>query len=88
MKEEEEQPMRALLLLLCSTAAAAAPTVQKLTLVTSAGPIGTLTATTTGTTVDVDWRVDNNGRGPKIMEHIELGKDGLPVKWDIEGFTS
>jgi hypothetical protein len=77
--------MRALLLLLCSTAAAAAPTVQRLTLVTSAGPVGTLTSTSTGTTVDVDWRVDSNGRGPKLKEHLELGKDGLPVKWDIEG---
>ncbi|MBL8949995.1 MAG: amidohydrolase family protein [Myxococcaceae bacterium] len=59
--------------------------VHKLSLVTAAGPIGTFTATTTGNTIDVDWRVDDNGRGSKLKEHIELGAGKLPVKWEIEG---
>ena len=25
--------------------------------------------------MDVDWRVDDNGRGPKIREHIVLGAE-------------
>ncbi len=71
--------------LIVLVAVAAPGSVQKLTLVTSAGPIGTFTATTTGAVVEVDWRVDDNGRGPKLKERIELGRDRLPVKWEIEG---
>ena len=58
---------------------------QKLSLISSAGPIGTLAVTTNANVVDVDWRVDDNGRGPKIKKHIELGKDRLPAKWELEG---
>jgi len=47
--------------------------------------VGTLDVSTAGKTVDVDWRIDENGRGPKIKEHIELGPGGLPVRWQIEG---
>ncbi len=54
-------------------------------LLTSNGRIGTLKVTTEGTAVDVDWRVDDNGRGPKIREHIVLGPAGLPLLREISG---
>ena len=48
-------------------------------LVTANGRIGTLVVTSQGTSVDVDWRVDDSGRGPKIREHVVLGPNGLPT---------
>jgi hypothetical protein len=54
-------------------ALALAGTTERLALVTDNGRIGTPVVTTEGRTVDVGWRVDNNGRGPKIREHIVLG---------------
>jgi imidazolonepropionase-like amidohydrolase len=57
------------------------------TLMTAAGPIGTLAVTENGNRVDSDWRVDDNGRGPKLKEHIEVDKSGLPVLWQIEGHS-
>src|SRR5204862_6194938 len=47
--------------------------------------IGKLDVVTTGKIVEIDWRVDENGRGPKMKEHVELGPGGVPVAWQIEG---
>ena len=69
--------------LLCSVASAA--TVDTYALLTANGRRGTLTVTTQGAAIDVDWRVDNNGRGPKIREHIVMGSAGLPVLREISG---
>ncbi|MCC7073686.1 MAG: amidohydrolase family protein [Deltaproteobacteria bacterium] len=70
-------------------AARAAPTVERFTLVTSAGPIGTLTVSRStasdGERYDNQWRVDDNGRGSKLVERVELGRDGMARRWDIEG---
>lgn len=41
--------------------------------------------TSEGGTVRVEYRVDNNGRGPKLRETIELGADGIPVSWTVQG---
>jgi hypothetical protein len=54
-------------------------------LVTSSGTIGTLSVTEDGRSVDTVYRVDDNGRGSKLTEHVELGSDGLPRRWDIQG---
>jgi hypothetical protein len=62
-----------------------AAVVDSYVLLTSTGRIGTMKVTTEGKVVDVDWRVDDNGRGPKIREHIVLGTSGLPVRREIEG---
>ncbi len=62
--------------------------VERYALVTSTGRIGTLAVMTEGRAVDVDWRVDDNGRGPKIREHIVLGPKGLPVSRAIEGTST
>lgn len=50
--------------------------------------LGQLVATTTGDTVTVDYEFRNNGRGPTLAETIELGTDGLPVSWTIDGATT
>ena len=82
-----------MLRLLLSFALFAAPlargaTVERYALVTSTGRIGTLVVTTEGRAVDVDWRVDDNGRGSKIREHIVLGPKGLPTSRVIEGTST
>ena len=58
---------------------------SRYTLVTSSGTIGTLTVTESGRSVDSDYRVDDNGRGSKLREHVELGPDNLPRRWEIQG---
>jgi imidazolonepropionase-like amidohydrolase len=74
-----------LLVLALLPASSRAAVVDSYALLTSTGRIGTMKVTTEGKVVDVDWRVDNNGRGPKIREHIVLGASGLPVRREIEG---
>jgi hypothetical protein len=81
-------PMRHILLtvsLLTVTAGPLFAQPQRYTLVTSSGPIGTLTVTESGRAVDNEYRVDDNGRGSKLREHVDLGSDGLPRRWDIQG---
>jgi hypothetical protein len=58
---------------------------QHLTFVTSAGPIGFLSIEQTGNVIETEWHVDDYGRGSKLKEHLELGADGLPRRWDIVG---
>ena len=77
--------MFAVILAVQETAANAAAPSARFVLVTSTGPIGSLAVTDGGSATDTHWRVDDNGRGPKIKEHIELGPGGLPVRWDLEG---
>ena len=66
-------------------ALAAAPVAETWGLATSAGRIGTLKAVTQGRAVTVDWRVDDNGRGPKVTEAITLDARGLVQRRDIQG---
>ncbi len=62
---------------------------ERWSLLSATGKIGTLTSRRTpaasGDTVENDWRVDDNGRGSKIKERIELDGRGLPRRWEIEG---
>jgi len=76
------------LLLALVPSVALAATTERMALVTANGRTGTLTVTTEGRTVDVDWRVDDNGRGSKIREHIVLGPNGLPTSRVIEGTST
>jgi hypothetical protein len=80
--------LRASVLLALLPSLALAGTTERMALVTANGRIGTLVVTTEGRTVDVDWRVDDNGRGPKIREHIVLGPSGLPTSRIIEGTST
>jgi imidazolonepropionase-like amidohydrolase len=74
-------------LVLALAASAAAPVdTQHLTLVTPAGPVGFLSIERRpGGVVETEWHVDDNGRGSKLKERIELGPDGLPRRWEIGG---
>ncbi len=38
--------------------------------------------------IAIDFRIDDNGRGPKIRESIRLDAAGRPVEWHIEGSRS
>jgi len=64
---------------------ALAGTVDRYGLLTATGRIGTLEVRTERNVVDVDWRVDQNGRGPKIREHLVLDPAGLPISREISG---
>ncbi|MFN4296303.1 MAG: amidohydrolase family protein [Brevundimonas sp.] len=55
-------------------------------LVISGGePVGWMLVDLDGRTVEIDYHVDNNGRGPKHQERLELDADGYPVLWTIDG---
>jgi Amidohydrolase family len=73
----------ALLAALLATAAFAEP--AGYTLLTAAGPIGTLTVEEKAGVFTNTWNVDDNGRGAKLKERVEVDKDGRPKKWSIEG---
>src|SRR5262245_29761195 len=64
---------------------AAAPTVSHFKLLTAPGTIGTLAVTEAGNSKDTAYRVDDNGRGAKLKEHILVGPDGTPQRWEVEG---
>ncbi|MDO9607900.1 MAG: amidohydrolase family protein [Brevundimonas sp.] len=49
--------------------------------------VGHLVVDQVGSTVDIDYHVDNNGRGPKHKEHVVLGLGGVPKLWTIEGVS-
>lgn len=72
-------------LLSARPAPVAAETIDRWALISAGGRIGTLVATTEGRRVAIDWKVDDNGRGPKMQERLELSPEGLPVRWTIEG---
>ena len=50
--------------------------------------IGQMVATTQGNDISVDYEYRNNGRGPTLAEEVELGADGLPVSWKVDGATT
>jgi imidazolonepropionase-like amidohydrolase len=47
--------------------------------------IGDLRVKWAGKHVDIDFRADDNGRGSKFQERVDLDSAGLPMKWEIEG---
>jgi Amidohydrolase family len=61
--------------------------VQRFAVISSGENVGHLFVDQVGDTVDVDYHVDNNGRGPKHEEHLVLGADGMPRLWTIEGVS-
>lgn len=62
-----------------------AQSTEKLSIVSNGEIVGTLVGTTDGNRVTVDYRVDNNGRGPKHRATIVLGAGGMPVEWTVAG---
>lgn len=78
----------AFLSLFCASGAAVADTTERLSMVANGEIVGSLVATTQGDNVSVDYRVDNNGRGPKHHEDIVLGSGGIPISWTIRGSST
>ena len=83
--------MRSLLVLLgvAVIVPTAAPAQQERFVVMSSGQqVGHLRVTRTGTRVQTDLRIDDNGRGPKIRETWQLGRDGFPRQLTLSGTTT
>ncbi|SEK87718.1 Amidohydrolase family protein [Roseateles sp. YR242] len=59
--------------------------IERLVLVQNGEKVGTLTGTVVGKTTQVDYAVNDNGRGPRHQETIVLGAKGRPVSWTIQG---
>lgn len=76
-----------LLLGLCSPAFAAEPdaTSHRWSIFQNNEAVGHLLAEQHGNTVDIEYFVDQNGRGPKHRERVVFGDGGLPVEWTIKG---
>lgn len=68
-------------------ASSALAEVQRFAVISSGENVGHLIVDQAGDTVEVDYHVDNNGRGPKHREHLVLGADGMPRLWTIEGVS-
>lgn len=81
--------LRAFALLLFSLIAFASPAtaapVEKFSMIQGATTVGTILAATDGAVVNVDYAVNENGRGPKHHETIRLGANSIPTEWTVTG---
>jgi hypothetical protein len=69
----------------CIWSGASAQTVERYSILANNEKVGFIAATSNGRTIDIDYHVDNNGRGPKHKEHLVLNEGGIPVEWTIDG---
>jgi hypothetical protein len=58
---------------------------ENLVIVSNGETVGSLKIHTQGNRVAVDYRVDDNGRGPKHHEDLVLDPSGVPTSWTIQG---
>ncbi|WBO20769.1 amidohydrolase family protein [Sphingomonas abietis] len=58
---------------------------ERLSVVANGEKVGFVDAIQTGNHVAIHYDVKNNGRGPTMDEAIDLGPDGLPVAWKLDG---
>jgi hypothetical protein len=69
-----------------SVAGAQAPApAERYLVIVNGERVGHLHVTRSGTRVDTDFLIDDNGRGPKIRETWRLGPDGLPRQLTLSG---
>lgn len=76
------------LVLSAGAEAALAATTERLTIISNRETVGSVVAVTDGAHVSVDFRIDDNGRGPKHHEDIVLGPGGVPVSWTVKGSST
>ncbi|MFO1465919.1 MAG: amidohydrolase family protein [Steroidobacteraceae bacterium] len=57
------------------------------TVLSNGEKVGHLDVRRSGSAVDIDYDVRNNGRGPGTKEHLVLDAHGLPLAWRIEGHS-
>jgi len=62
-----------------------AQTLERLTIIQGSEKVGYVVGSTTKDLVEVDFHVDNNGRGPKHRETIRLNDVGIPLEWRVQG---
>jgi hypothetical protein len=62
-----------------------AASVEKFSIIQGETTIGSISASTDGAAVSVDYAVNENGRGPKHHETIRLGPNFIPVQWTVSG---
>ncbi|MHA6287510.1 amidohydrolase family protein [Maricaulis sp. CAU 1757] len=60
----------------------------RFTVLVGGAEIGELVVARDGDAFDIAYEYRNNGRGPTINERVELGADGLPQQWRIEGAST
>ncbi len=77
-------------LLLCGVSqltavGAHAATTERFSIVANGETVGHLVSVQNGRSIDIDYAVSDNGRGPKHKEHLLLDAAGIPVEWSIEG---
>lgn len=63
--------------------ASAAP--ERFVILANNEKIGTLDVVRQGPKIELDYRIDDNGRGPKVRESLRFGPDGRLVDWRIRG---
>ena len=71
--------------LLAGAAPVAAQTAERLSVIANGEKVGSVAATRTDDHVAIHYDVKNNGRGPTMDEAIDLGPDGLPRRWTLDG---
>ncbi|RZK00439.1 MAG: amidohydrolase [Novosphingobium sp.] len=74
-----------LALMLGASAPAVAATTERLSIVANDEVVGSLVAESDGDRTTIDFRVDNNGRGPKHREELRFDAQGVPLNWTIAG---
>jgi imidazolonepropionase-like amidohydrolase len=62
-----------------------APVTDSYGIVSSTAQIGSMKVTRHGNEAEVDFRIDDNGRGPKIKEKLKFDDKGQLIRRDIEG---
>jgi imidazolonepropionase-like amidohydrolase len=72
-------------LLLGTSAGTLAATTEQLSILAKGEKVGAVRIETEGNHASVDYRVDNNGRGPKHREDVTFGEGVIPVSWTIRG---
>ena len=65
--------------------AAASPAPERLSVIANGEKVGSIDAVRDGDHVTIRYDVKNNGRGPTIEEAIDIGADGLPLRWTLDG---
>ena len=50
--------------------------------------VGKLEAEHNADNTRVDYEYRNNGRGPTISESVDIGENGLPIRWTVTGATT
>jgi imidazolonepropionase-like amidohydrolase len=71
--------------LLLGVSASAFAATERLSILSNGEKVGSVVVETEGHHAVVDYRVDNNGRGPKHREDVTFGEGSVPTAWAIRG---